>query len=69
MSAMNSLAASRTGRRSCAPLSVRAPRLAFVEDLNWPVPGAPAHRKPVRPPEVRAPGREGLWDDVPLTRQ
>ncbi|MGN6526283.1 MAG: hypothetical protein ACTHL8_07835 [Burkholderiaceae bacterium] len=66
---MNSIAASHTGRRSSAPPSVRAPRLAFVEDLNWPVPGVPTHRKPARTPEVRAPGREGPWDDVPLTRQ
>jgi len=69
MPAMNSLSASPTGRRPPAPPSARAPRLAFVEDLNWPVPGLPPPRKPVRLPEVRAPGREGLWDDTPLTRQ
>jgi hypothetical protein len=69
MTAMTALAASRTGPRQPAPLPARVPSLAFVEDLNWPVPGAPAQRKPARPPELRAPGPEGPWGDVPRTRQ
>jgi hypothetical protein len=40
-------------------------RCAFVEDLNWPVPG-PHDKKPRRPVEVWAPGPVGSWEgDVP----
>ena len=66
------IAANATGKPAVLPARDivlappgRAPRLAFVEDLNWPGP-APAQKKSQRPIEVWAPGPVGSWEgEVP----